>query len=443
MQTEQKYALIGAGPSGLAGARALSRHGIDFVGYESHSAVGGLWDITNPASTVYDSAHLISSKTTTEFTEFPMPPQTPDYPGHAALARYFRDYADAFGLRQHYRFGTTVTRIEPDGERWQVTTRTASGAETTASHRGVVIANGTLATPNRPHIPGTFTGEILHTSAYKTPEIFRDRRVLIVGAGNSGCDIAVDAVHHARSVDLSVRRGYHFVPKYLFGRPADTLTRGRPLPAPIKQRLDTLLLRQFTGDPTRFGLPAPDHRLYESHPVVNSLILHHLGHGDVQVRPDIDRYDGTEVRFRDGSAAEYDLIVHATGYVLDYPFLDRNLLDWRGHAPDLLLNMISRRFPNLFVLGMVESSGLGWQGRYEQAELAAAAIRLVVTDPAAAARWRAALAASPPDLTGGYRYLKLGRMSYYVNKDAYRGALRTQTRTLRDATASSTGAGAR
>ncbi|WP_277369685.1 flavin-containing monooxygenase [Rhodococcus rhodochrous] len=443
METEQKYALIGAGPSGLAGARALSRHGIDFVGFESHSTVGGLWDITNPVSTVYESAHLISSKTTTEFAEFPMPPQTPDYPGHAALARYFRDYADVFGLCEHYRFDTTVTRVEPDGDRWRVTATDRDGAATTELYRGVVVANGTLATPNHPQIPGGFDGEILHTSAYKDPTIFRGKRVLIVGAGNSGCDIAVDAVHHARSVDLSVRRGYHFVPKYLFGRPADTLTRGRPLPAPIKQRLDALLLRQFTGDPTRFGLPAPDHRLYESHPVVNSLILHHLGHGDVQVRPDIERYDGAEVRFRDGSAAGYDMIVHATGYVLDYPFLDRDLLDWRGHAPDLLLNMISRRFANLFVLGMVESSGLGWQGRYEQAELVAAAIGLAGTDPAAAARWRAALAASPPDLTGGYRYLKLGRMAYYVNKDAYRAALRDQTRAVREAAGSSTAAGLR
>lgn len=430
MRTEQKYALIGAGPSGLAGARALARHGIDFVGFESHSTVGGLWDIGNPVSTVYESAHLISSKATTEFTEFPMPAHAPDYPGHAILARYFRDYADEFGLGEHYRFGTTVTRVQPDGDRWAVSTTGRAGT-ITERYRGVVVANGTLAKPNRPHFRGDFDGEILHTSTYKSPTIFRDKRVLIVGAGNSGCDIAVDAVHHARSVDLSVRRGYHFVPKYLFGRPADTLTGGRPLPPRIKQRLDTLVLRQFTGDPTRFGLPAPDHRLYESHPVVNSLILHHLGHGDIMVRPDIDRYDGSTVRFADGSAADYDVVVHATGYVLDYPFLDRELLDWHGSAPDLMLNIFSRRFADLFVLGMVESSGLGWQGRYEQAELVAAAIRLADTDPGAAARWRSRLAASPPDLTGGYRYLTLPRMSYYVNKDAYRAALREQTGTVR------------
>ena len=94
--------------------------------------------------------------------------------------------------------------------------------------------------------------------------------MLVVGAGNSGCDIAVDAVHHAASVDISVRRGYHFVPKYVFGKPADTLNQGRPLPPRIKQAIDSRVLKMFTGDPVRLGFPEPDHKLYESHPIVNS-----------------------------------------------------------------------------------------------------------------------------------------------------------------------------
>ncbi len=96
----------------------------------------------------------------------------------------------------------------------------------------MILANGTLAEPNVPSFRGEFTGELLHTSAYKTPSQLRGKRVLIIGAGNSGCDIAVDAVHHAASVDMSVRRGYYFVPRYLFGKPSDTLNQGRPLPAP-------------------------------------------------------------------------------------------------------------------------------------------------------------------------------------------------------------------
>lgn len=87
------HAIIGAGPMGLAAARQLQRYAIPFVGFELHSDVGGLWDISNPYSTMYESAHLISSKGTTAFAEFPMPAELPHYPRHQQIGQYFRDYA--------------------------------------------------------------------------------------------------------------------------------------------------------------------------------------------------------------------------------------------------------------------------------------------------------------------------------------------------------------
>ena len=171
-----------------------------------------------------------------------------------------------------------------------------------------------------------------------------------------------------RSVDISVRRGYYFVPKYIFGKPADTLGGKRPLPAWIKQRLDAKVLRWFTGDPVRFGFPKPDYRMYESHPVVNSLVLHHIGHGDIGVRADIARLDGRTVHFKDGSARDYDLDpVRHRLQAAGYPFIDRTWLNWEGMAPRLYLNIFAPGFDNLAVLGMIEASGIGWQGRYEQA----------------------------------------------------------------------------
>ena len=238
------------------------------------------------------------------------------------LRQYFRDYADHFGLTDRFRFETRVTRLEPQGGGWDLTSDGPEG-EHTRWYAGVVLANGTLAEPNIPAFPGTFSGELMHTSAYRSPAQLAGRRVLLIGAGNSGCDIAVDAVHHAASVDMSVRRGYYFVPRYLFGRPSDTLNQGRPLPARIKQAVDSRVLRAFTGDPVRFGFPKPDYRIYESHPIVNTMILNHLGQGDLRIRPDIDRFDGSTVRFRDGTADDYDLVLLATGYTLDYPFVDR------------------------------------------------------------------------------------------------------------------------
>ena len=416
-------AVIGAGPSGLAALRAVSRRGLDVVGFEAHSDVGGLWNIGNPASTVYESAHLISSRTTTEFAEFPMPEGTPDYPGHRHLLNYFRNYAETFGLLDRIRFDTRVTRAEPHGDGgWTLEWEGPEGAGS-GSFSAVVVASGTLHTPFLPSFRGEFSREIRHSAQYKNAAELAGRRVLIVGAGNSGCDIAVDAVHHAASVDISVRRGYYFVPKYVFGRPTDTLNQGKPLPRPLKQFLDKRLLRVFTGDPARFGFPKPDYRIYESHPVVNSLILHHLGHGDLSVKPDIDRLEGSTVHFRDGTSGEYDLLLCATGYVLSYPFLSPGLLGWSGASPQLYLNIFSRQAKNLMVVGMVEASGLGWEGRYRQAELVAEYLAAQQNDPARAVALDAAVSGPSPDVTGGYRYLGLDRMSYYVNKDAYRAEL--------------------
>lgn len=424
-----RYAIIGAGPSGLAAARALTKRGIGVDGYEASHGVGGLWDITNPRSTMYESAHLISSRTTTEFTEFPMRSDV-DYPGHRLLLQYFGDYADHFGLTGLFRFDTRVTRLDPRDGGWDLTSVGPDG-EATRWYAGVVLANGTLAEPNVPRFAGEFTGELLHTSAYTSPSQLAGRRVLLIGAGNSGCDIAVDAVHHAASIDMSVRRGYYFVPRYLFGRPSDTLNQGRPLPARLKQAVDSRVLRAFTGDPVRFGFPQPDYRIYESHPIVNTLVLHHLGQGDLRIRPDVERFDGSSVRFRDGTADDYDLVLLATGYTLDYPFVAREHLHWQGAAPRLFLNMFPSSFNGLYVMGMIEASGIGWQGRYEQAELLAAYLAADDAAPALASRFRERVTGEPwPDLTGGYRYLGLDRMAYYVNKDAYRAAVRRERAAL-------------
>ncbi|GAA1249273.1 cation diffusion facilitator CzcD-associated flavoprotein CzcO [Microbacterium phyllosphaerae] len=424
-----RYAIIGAGPSGLAAARALTRRGIGVDGYEASRGVGGLWDIDNPRSTMYESAHLISSRTTTEFAEFPMR-TTVDYPGHRALRQYFEDYAEHFGLTGLFRFETTVTRLEPRDGGWDLTSVGPEGAHT-QWYAGVVLANGTLARPNIPTFTGSFSGESMHTSAYKSPAQLAGKRVLLIGAGNSGCDIAVDAVHHAASVDMSVRRGYYFAPRYLFGRPSDTLNQGRPLPARLKQAVDSRVLRAFTGDPVRFGFPKPDYRIYESHPIVNTMVLNHLGQGDLRIRPDIDRFDGPTVRFRDGTADDYDLVLLATGYTLDYPFVDRKHLQWQGAAPRLFLNIFPASFNGLYVMGMIEASGIGWQGRYEQADLLAGYLDAVEHDATNAARFRERVTTRPwPDLTGGYRYLGLDRMAYYVNKDAYRGAVRRERHAL-------------
>lgn len=419
------YAVIGAGPMGLACARNLQKQNIPFTGFELHSNVGGLWDIDNPHSTMYDTAHLISSKRMTEFAEFPMKDSVAQYPSHHELKTYFRDFVDHFGLREHYEFSTRVVSVEPDGDQWAITTE-HDGQKQTRNFDGVMIANGTLHTPNMPALLGDFAGEVMHSADYRTPEVFKNKRVLIIGCGNSGADIAVDAVHHAHSVDMSLRRGYYFLPKFINGRPVDTLGSKLKLPRPIKQRLDARLMRMVIGKPSDYGLPDPEYRMYESHPVINSLILHHLGHGDIQPRRAIDRVEGHTVYFSDGESGDYDLILMATGYLLDYPFIDRKHLNWPEHedAPRLYQNMMHPDYDNLFIMGMIEATGLGWEGRNQQARLASLFIREQQRGSTAAADLcQKKKTRAGERLDGGYNYIKLARMAYYVNKDAYLDSL--------------------
>lgn len=427
------YAIIGAGPMGLCAARQLQKHGIPFVGFELHEDVGGLWDIDNPHSTMYESAHLISSKRTTEFSEFPMADDVAPYPHHSEMCRYFRDYAQHFGLRAHYQFGTRVESLKRREKGWTLTSE-RNGERREWQVDGVLIANGTLHAPNQPELPGRFDGELLHSADYRSPALFEGKRVLVIGCGNSACDIAVDAVHRARSVDISVRRGYYFLPKFLLGRPIDTFGGAVKLPRALKQRIDGALIRALIGKPSDYGLPDPDYRLYESHPVVNSLVLHHLGHGDIKARPDLASIEGRQAVFCDGSRADYDLILQATGYKLDYPFIAREELNWpeRAGAPQLYLNIFHPQHDDLFMMGMVEASGLGWQGRAEQADLVALFIRQCQAGSASAERFRRLKAERAGQrLDGGYAYLELERMAYYVHKDSYRSSVKRHIDELR------------
>lgn len=427
------YAVIGAGPSGLAAARNLFRYGVPFVGFELHGDVGGLWDIENPHSTMYESAHLISSKFTTAFDDFPMGDDVAAYPSHRDMRTYFRNYATHFDLYRHFRFHTRVVAVVPQGDRWLVTSE-HHGEQVTELFDGVLFANGTLHKPNIPTLRGQFDGEILHAAKYKTADQLKDKRVLIVGCGNSGADIAVEAVHHATSVDISLRRGYYFLPKFVGGRPIDTLGGAIKLPIKLKQRTDAALIRAIVGQPSDYGLPNPDYKLYESHVVMNTLILHHVGQGDIRPRRDIASVDGHTVRFKDGESGDYDVILLATGYKLHYPFIDRRHLNWpaeRG-APALYLNIFNPQHPTLFMLGMIEATGLGWEGRSKQSELVAMLLRQRMQRAQAARQFEETVAREATlRIDGGLTYLALDRMAYYVHKDSYLAALQRHMDALR------------
>jgi Flavin-binding monooxygenase-like len=423
--TEAKYLIVGAGPTGLAAAHAFLKLDIPFCGIEASHGVGGLWDISNPKSTMYQTAHLISSRTTTEFSHFPMTNTQAMYPKHTEVKDYLDAFASRFKIRDYFLFNTTLLHLEQTEKSWHATFNNGE------KHlfKGIVICSGILSEPLLPRYKGEFTGELIHSAAYKNPTWFAGKRVLIVGGGNSGCDIAVDAVHHAVSVDWSLRRGYHFMPKFVFGKPIDTLGK-KWMPQFLKMIISKLISKAFIGKIQHFGLQEPDHQLYQVHPILNSLVIHHLGHGDITPRKDIDFFMGKTVHFTDGQIADYDAIICCTGYKIHYPFIAKEHLNWQGTAPNLFLNIFPPQLNNVFVLGMVEAAGLGWQGKYEQALLVANYIKNVAKKGAASVKFDKAKQENNTDLSGGLAYKKLERMAYYVHKDTYRKKIQYWTKFL-------------
>ncbi|MGH7526991.1 MAG: flavin-containing monooxygenase [Gemmatimonadales bacterium] len=424
------YCVIGAGAAGLAVARHLKASSIPFEVIEREADVGGIWDASLPHSPVYHSAHLISSKPLTQFPDFPMPGDYPDYPHHGQALEYLRSYAKAFGLYEFIRFGRTVEGAErAEGNDWNVT---FSDGESRV-YSGLIVAAGIHRTPSLPEVRGEFDGACIHSSRYKTPEIFRNKRVLIVGAGNSGCDIAVEAGQHAARTFLSVRRGYYYIPKYALGRPIDQvgeLGLKLRLPLFIRRSLDQLLLRIVVGSPEQFGLPRPDHKLLETHPIVNSQILQSLGQGDIRPKPDLLELKGREVLFKDGSTEQVDLIVYATGYRVSFPFLDARHLNSADGRPDFYLHAFHPTYENLFIVGLLVPDGGVWPLMDLQARAVARYVQADRANAAGLPKARALKQGPRPDLGGGIRYVASDRHRLEVEHSSYRRRLRSLIRLL-------------
>ena len=416
-----KVCIIGAGPAGLAVARACQVTGLDYDQFDAHDDVGGLWDIDQPGSPLYDSAHFISSRSMSGFDGFPMPAHYPDYPSHRQILRYIRAFADLWSLKARIRFSTRVTDIEQqeDGT-WLVTLDSGE----TLPYLALVCATGSNWHPRMPELMGQFHGEIRHANTYRSPDEFKNRRGLILGAGNSGVDIACDAATHADRAFLSVRRGYHFLPKHVMGVPTDVFSSSGPkLPLWLMRIVFGGLLKLYIGDVSRLGLPKPDHRLMESHPIMNTQVLYQMQHGDLTAKPDIERLDGNGVVFKDGSREEVDLIILATGYTQVQPYA-RSYFQYQGGRPNLYLQLVSREHRNLYAPSFIETNS----GAFKLFDLMAFAIANQTRDqidgrPQALTMARM-IREDAPDLTGGIRFVASDRHASYFDSHAWQTYLK-------------------
>ena len=420
---EEKYCIIGAGPCGLAATKNFVQRGIACDCYDREDDVGGNWYFGRDSSRCYESAHLISSKRLTEYTDFPMPRDFPPYPSHRQALRYLRSYARHFDLYRHIKLQTSVERVERNGDGWDVF---LSGEAEPKKYRGVVIANGHHWDPQQPEYPGEFDGQILHAGHYKTPDMFAGRRVLIVGAGNSGCDIAVEAAQHAEQTFHSLRRGYHFLPKFLFGKPIDVCgerLHRLHLPLWLRRWITRWTVWMSQGSPQRFGLPAADHKLFETHPIVNSQLLYWAGHGEICFKGNVERLDGDGVCFADGSHETVDLIVLATGYKLSFPFIDDRHLAKQDGRPRLFLNAFHPEYDDLFVAGLIQPDSGIWGLADLQSQLIASFIIAARTGHPAADWFRRIKSAGSDQLGHGIHYINSPRHSIEVEHYSYRRRL--------------------
>jgi cation diffusion facilitator CzcD-associated flavoprotein CzcO len=327
--TSSRYCVIGAGAAGLAAVQVLTAQGFVVDCFERSDRVGGHWHSD------YESLHLITSRDVSGFEGHPMPAELPVYPSRDQTRSYIESFADRFDLRRHVTFDTEVLAVEPDGpdgeNGWWVTT----SDEQRTRYDGVLVANGHLWDPNLPDIAADFTGRSLHSSQYRNIDDIKGDRVLVVGAGNSGCDLAVDAANARLSTAISVRRGQVFQPKAIFGRPRAELTWLTRLPPVLQERVTRALVRVVVGPPEVYrGLPEPVTRNLNDQPaVVNNLLLYWIQHGRIDVVPGLERIQGQTVHFTDGTAREFDTVLWATGFLTTLPFLDPGLLRWQDGAP--------------------------------------------------------------------------------------------------------------
>lgn len=302
--------IIGASAAGLAVARCLQRRGASFVLLEKNGVVGGVW------RNHYDRLHLHTSKGLSTLPDRPFSRDVPKYPARDQLVDYLEAYVREFDLQP--QFGEEAHSVWRAADGWHVLT-----ADNRYRASNVVIATGYARRPHRPTWPGieAYGGDILHSSQYRNGAPFSGQRVLVVGCGNSGAEIALDLAEHGARPALAVRGPVHVVPRELLGLPILTwsivLSR---LPLPVADILSAPLIRLSVGDLSAYGLRKPPYgpltQIAQRRriPMIDVGTVAAIKEGRIAVCPGVERFAEEGVLFADGQTADFDAVILATGY---------------------------------------------------------------------------------------------------------------------------------
>jgi cation diffusion facilitator CzcD-associated flavoprotein CzcO len=390
--------VVGAGPAGLVATKTLAGAGLEVDCFELSPVIGGHWAIDNPngRSAAYRSLETNTTLRMSRFSDYEMPADWPDFPGHALVREWFEAYVDHFGFRDRIALKSEVVSARPLAPAgWQVSVRGSDGVVSEQRYDALLACSGSYWAPRMPRIPGEFEGEVLHAQRYRdpdTPVAMRGRRVIVIGIGNTGCELACEiAAAGAEAVFLSARSGTWMIPKRIGGRAAvasvPMMHPGDPVLPPLRAlpraprewlfgRIAARRFRKMFGERMRRfaarGLPTPPANPQDKRATICDPILDCLERGAVIARPGTLRFEGKEVVWNDGTRERADVVLCATGYHLRYPYLSDDVVDTRGDDLTLFLGTMHPRRHDLFVVGVSRPTGAFWPIAELHAQLAAA-----------------------------------------------------------------------
>ncbi|GMS87854.1 hypothetical protein PENTCL1PPCAC_10029, partial [Pristionchus entomophagus] len=354
-------------------------YGFDVVCYEAQSEVGGLWRF-NPEDTEYSSVMrstvINTSKEFTAYSDFPPAVEEPNFMHNTRMLNYLRSYADHFHLTKHICFEHKVLDISRAENysttgQWNVQVQdTRSGLIVLERFDGVLHCTGHHAVPHSPApFPGQdkFGGRVMHAHEYKDWRGFENQTIVVVGVGNSGCDIAVELSRVAKQVHLVSRRGtwvYNRI--FHYGRPVDCVRYNR-LSAAVGKLLPHTFATSYVHNQLNFrfdhqlyGLK-PEHDALGAHPTINDDLPNRICNGSIKIRPQIARFSEGEVEFEDGSVAEgVDTVIFSTGYSVGFPEIEGGgLVKVDNNQVDLYQYVfpLSLAHDTLGIIGLIQPFG--------------------------------------------------------------------------------------
>lgn len=337
-----RIAIVGAGAAGLATAACLQRYGLPTTIYEAGGGPGATW------RALYERLRLHTVKSLSGLPGVPMPPTYPRYPTRLQVAAYLTAYAT------HYKLtiipNTPVTHVARNDSGWLLTT--PQGQQTADI---LISATGVFSNPQTATYPNqdAYTGSVIHASAYHNAQPFSGQRVLIVGAGNSGAEIALDLAEHGVTPTIAIRAGAHVVPLELLGLPiqrwAHIIAR---LPPNVTSTLAPILLKPATRRQRRAGVPKPTTSLFARPgvPIIGLDLLRHARRRTIHIAGSIERFTPTGLHFTDGHEEPYDTVIMATGYRPALGYL-RDILTLDATGLPACDGPQVKGVPNLYIVG--------------------------------------------------------------------------------------------